>query len=207
MKKFLVVIDTQYDFMMPNGALYVQGAEQIIVPGIEFLANLSPDNYAGVLFTYDTHSHNVYEGSSESEMFPIHCVEGTPGWENVFNPDLIKQPSAGQKGINVYTLTKGVFNMWEEDDIRIVARPGNTFFNSYESANQSREVFFEQMKDAGIDTIEIFGVASDFCVKWAVDGFVKRGFKVEVVDELCRGIGAPANDVFEGPDYVNVVLV
>jgi nicotinamidase/pyrazinamidase len=200
MKKFLVVIDTQYDFVMPDGALYVGTAEEIIVPGIKFLANLNPDEYTGALFTYDTHTPKVYEGSSESEMFPIHCVKKTPGWANVFNDCLV------HKNIPVFRLEKGVFNMWEEDGLKLerfdrstsIVRPVIDLF--------IRDEFFDHMNPNEV-TIEVFGVASDFCVKWAVDGFVKRGFKVNVVAELCRGITLSAPHVFNETGYENVTLI
>lgn len=199
MKKFLVVIDTQYDFMMPGGALYVEGAEQIIVPGIEFLANLNPQEYEGVLMTFDTHTPEVYADSAESELFPIHCINGTSGWENVFNKDLINPD------IKVWELDKEVFNMWEEDHLSIFREgpQGDSSQNEF----SYRDKFFEDLKSDGIDTIQIFGVASDFCVKWAVDGFVKRGFNVEVIDHLCRGIDNTAGEVFASPEYANVRLV
>lgn len=199
MKTFLVVVDTQYDFVMPKGALYVKDAEQIIVPGIEFLANLNPEEYEGVLMTFDTHVPSNYEGSPESELFPIHCVEGTPGWENVFNKNIIP------RDIKVWELTKGVFNMWEEEHLPIFGedRGGDTSKNEF----SYRDQFFEELKERGIDTVEVFGVASDYCVKWAVDGFIQRGFKVEVIDHLCRGIDRPVSEVFAELEYSNVKVV
>lgn len=211
-KKFLVVVDTQYDFVMPDGLLYVPGAEEIIPAASAFLKNLDPAEYAGVLFTFDTHIPSVYAGSPESEMFPEHCVRYTKGWGNVL--PLYNVP----EGIPVFTLEKGVFNMWEEEHVKLNSKSfgAATDFTKGSSSEFTidRDYMFEMMTvdknlEAGIkaDVIQVFGVASDFCVKWAVDGFVKRGFKVEVIDELCRGIGAPASDVFEGPDYIDVALV
>lgn len=199
MKKFLVVIDTQYDFMIPGGALYVGSAEQIITPAIHFLANLKPEDYAGVLFTADTHTRDTYFNMPESKEFPIHCVRDEAGWQNVFNPLLVP------RGIRPWSLFKGVFSMWEEDYLELMPIVDGAI---QRGAGKPRDAFFENLKIQGIDTIQVFGVASDYCVKWAVDGFVKRGFKVEVIQELCRGIGSPANDVFEGvPGYENVQLV
>ena len=199
MKKFLVVVDTQFDFVMPNGALYVKGAEQIIVPGINFLANLNPDEYEGVLFTYDSHVPDIYNGSPESEQFPIHCVMGTPGWQNVFNDSIIPDD------IKIWTLGKRVFNMWEEDDLDLFHEAWIGDCEQHEL--MKRDSYFDQLKISGIDTVEVFGVASDYCVKQAVDGFVARGFKVNVIQELCKGIALEADFVFDGIAYNNVKLV
>lgn len=206
MKKFLIVVDTQFDFVMPDGALYVPGAEEIISPAQKFLRGIDAPEYTGVLFTMDTHTVEAYTGSPESEQFPIHCVKGTDGWTNVFNPEYMSE------AFPIYYLEKGVFNMWEEPGLQLY--PTSGVEQSYDETRGlqggevgiDRDQFFQQLLSQGV-IIEIFGVASDYCVKWAVDGFAKRGFPVVVINDLCRGIGAPASDVFEGPDYVNVKLV
>lgn len=192
MKKFLVNIDTQYDFVIRDGKLPVLNAHTIIAPGIQFRANLNPAEYAGVLDTYDTHDPDTYNGSPESEQFPIHCVKGTPGWENVYNPKILHPDIAH------FTLKKGVFNMWEEDNIFIQDEDGDS---------AEREFFFEQLKEHA-DTIVLTGVAADFCVKWAIDGFVKRGWNVEVIQLLTMGIVQQIPEVLTGdPTYANVKLI
>lgn len=191
MRKFIVAIDTQVDFMMRNGKLPVSLAHTIITPGIEFLTNLTPENTAGVLFTFDTHG-DEYDGSAESQLFPKHCEKGTPGWENVFNPKLI------DKGIATFTLEKGVFNMWEEANLKIVDEDGDEV---------DRDFFFDTIKREHTDTVVIIGVAADYCVKWAIDGFVARGFNVEIVQHLTKGIDRQIGEVLEDPEYASVKLV
>jgi nicotinamidase/pyrazinamidase len=187
-KKFVVVVDMQYDFVMANGRLPVADAEAIIVPGIRFLASLNPDEIAGVLFTYDTHVEDEFIGSEENTGnpdtgvpgFPLHCEHGTPGWENVFNSKII--PTA----IPVYTLKKGVFDMWAEDHIRIV--PVDEDVGRYDEPGWDRDECVRRLQEDGIDTVIAFGVAGDFCLKYAVQGLAARGFKVEIPDHLTRGI-------------------
>lgn len=174
---FVVVIDTQYDFMMPEGKLYVPAAEATILPVIQFLASLSPEEIAGVLFTFDTHYKDIYEASEEAKQFPIHCEKGTKGWGNVFNPDIIDPK------IEVVSLHKGVFNMWEEEHVDIRGRDGRPL-----AVDGDRESFFKALKAAGVKKVVIVGVAADFCVKWAADGFLERGFEVEVPRRLTAGI-------------------
>lgn len=206
MPKFLVVVDTQVDFMQPTGALYVGTADEMIKPAQKFLRNIDAPDYVGVLFTMDTHTPEQYTGSPESEQFPPHCMKGTDGWTNVFDPEYMSE------AFPIYYLEKNVFNMWEQPGLQVY--PTSGVVNTYDETRGlqgneygiDRDQFFAQLLSQGV-TIEVIGVASDYCVKWAVDGFVKRGFQVDVVEELCRGIGAPASDVFEGPDYAQVNLV
>ncbi len=177
-KKFAVVIDTQYDFVKRKGALPVmegeRSAEDIIAPGIEYLAAVNKDEYAGVLFTFDTHNKEDYFGSAESEQFPnIHCEKGTPGWENVFNINLVK-------GVPVYELEKDVFNMWEKPFV-VQSRP-------LARGMYASDFFTNLIYGPDVFDIELWGVALNVCVKQAVDGFIERGFNVTIVQELCCGI-------------------
>lgn len=173
MKNFVVVVDTQYDFMLPDGILYVDRAEEIIVPINQYLGDLDPDTTAGVLFTFDTHVKERYEGSPESEMFPLHCELGTKGHRNVINPDIIHEK------IPVYDLQKEVFDMWSSREPVMFAM---------NSAAPSIDNFFFFNHEFHGCTIDIIGVALNFCVKQAVDGFLERGFKVRLHSTMTRGI-------------------
>lgn len=206
MKKFILVIDTQYDFMMSDGALPVEGAEEIIAPGIKFLGNLDPDETVGVLFTYDTHREDEYMGSPENvgnpdagePGFPIHCEELTAGWQNVFNPNILTG------NIWAGTLRKGVFNMWEEEGLLVDYDNGDV--SKLPTYSKDREEFFRKLKN-DTDTVQVIGVASDFCVRWAIDGLLKRGFNVEVVEHLTAGILKPIDEMLKEPGYEKVKLV
>ena len=89
MRRFIVVVDTQADFMHGDGALAVDGAEALIGPMQEWLVALDFAEVAGVLFTFDTHLAETFAGSAEAEQFPIHCVRGTPGWQNVLDANAV----------------------------------------------------------------------------------------------------------------------
>ena len=41
----------------------------------------------------------------------------------------------------------------------------------------------------------VIGVAADYCVRWAIDGLVERGFRVIVPQALTRGIARPIEQV------------
>ncbi len=178
MQRFVVVVDTQADFMHADGALAVAGADALIAPMQAWLAALDPAETAGVLFTFDTHLADTYPGSPEAEQFPIHCVRDTPGWQNVLDAAAIPA------GIPVYRIEKGVFDMWAEPDLVIEG-----------SATIGRDAFFAGLKAAGVTQVTVIGVAADYCVRWAVDGLVARGFAVDVPPALTRGIARQIEQV------------
>ena len=81
MKKALLVVDYQYDFVAEDGLLTVgkvaQNLENIINERIE--KYLSEKNE--IIFTLDTHIKDEWENHPESENFPLHCEKGTKGHE------------------------------------------------------------------------------------------------------------------------------
>lgn len=75
MKRFLVVVDMQNDFI--DGALGTEEAEAIVPKVAEKIRGFDGE----VLFTLDTHGAD-YAETQEGRMLPVpHCVKGTFGWE------------------------------------------------------------------------------------------------------------------------------
>ncbi len=75
MKKLLVVVDMQKDFV--DGALGTDEAQNIIDGVVAEIEGFQGD----IIATLDTHSEN-YSMTREGKMLPVpHCIKGTPGWE------------------------------------------------------------------------------------------------------------------------------
>lgn len=77
MKKYyiLVDVDTQYDFMDKEGALFapVQG---FVVDNISLLTKLAVPRIGSV----DSHAYDAWEFTENGGPFPPHCIKGTAGW-------------------------------------------------------------------------------------------------------------------------------
>ena len=75
MKKFLVVVDMQKDFV--DGALGSREAVAIVPAVVKKI-----ESFDGEIFvTYDTHFEN-YMQTSEGKHLPVpHCIKGTDGWQ------------------------------------------------------------------------------------------------------------------------------
>lgn len=174
MAKFVIVVDAQRDFMTPDGALYVGGADALIGPMNDWLGTLDPADTSGVLLTFDTHYAETYAATAEAAQFPIHCVRGEAGWRLVVRTDRI------DAAIPLYTLEKGVFDMWAEPDLPL-SRIGT-------GGTSDREEFFAALRASGVEEIHVVGVAADYCVRWAVEGLVSRDFRVTVHASLTCGI-------------------
>ena len=194
MARFVVVVDTQWDFMAAEGALSVAGAEKLVAPMQAWLAAIRPDEVAGVLFTFDTHFRETYAASPEAAMFPIHCVRGTKGWGNMLDVALV------DPAIPAWRIEKGVFDMWAE--------PGLAIEDARDEGQPtvSRDDFFAALAANGVTDVTVIGVAADYCVRWAVEGLIARGFAVTVPAGLTRGIERQI-DVVATEDFAGKALV
>lgn len=78
MKKLLVVVDMQNDFI--DGSLGTDDAKWIVNNVVKKI-NYYRQNGWGVIFTRDTHEEN-YLDTQEGKNLPVkHCIKGTHGWE------------------------------------------------------------------------------------------------------------------------------
>ena len=183
MKKILIVVDMQGDFACRWGVLYFDGAETVIVPISKFLATLDPNEYVAVIFTYDTHYRETYASMPESEQFEIHCVRDEPGWQLQVDPESVP------RGIAIYAIEKGVFDMYEEDSLPVrTIRAGDV------SAATDRDSLLADLR-AVADKAVIVGLAADYCVRDAVRGTHARGFEVEAPANMTKGIARQIDEV------------
>lgn len=75
MKKILVVVDMQKDFV--DGALGTPEAVGIVPAVAEKIKNFDGD----MIVTFDTHFEN-YADTAEGKKLPVpHCIKGTDGWK------------------------------------------------------------------------------------------------------------------------------
>ncbi len=190
MADLIIVVDTQADFMLPDGALPVRHADEIVAPLQAWLEARSAADSAAVLFTFDTHFADSYPGSAEAELFPIHCVRDTPGWRNLIDFTRLADD------LPCATLEKGVFDMWAEPDVAIRDARRD------DAPATPRDRWFADLRARGIDHAIVVGVAADYCVAQAVAGLVARGFRVTVLRGLTRGI-ARSIDAVVRDDFAN----
>lgn len=89
MKKILVVVDMQYDFV--DGSLGTEEAKNIVQKVIDKIQNF--DGF--IIYTRDTHDEDYLQTMEGKKLPVIHCVEGTHGWEivtEVLNAGSFKRP-------------------------------------------------------------------------------------------------------------------
>lgn len=205
--KILTVVDMQNSFLKEDGILSIKGADSLINKSDIFFNYINKNFFNAILFTQDTHFENEYKHSAESEQFPLHCEYKSKDWELSLNTESLSSK------IPIYKMTKNKFDMWDNitdknNSIGLDFKNYSAYKNLYKIQNFKEEVIWENLddflsswKNKKIE-IYIMGVASDFCVKYAIDGYIKRGFDVFVIQDLTLGIKKEIIDVLK-EDYAN----
>lgn len=171
-------VDTQVDFMLPDGKLYVPGAEET-APAMARLVEAARE--AGVVHVASADDHELTDPEISDEpdftnTYPPHCLRGTRGAQKIpeteqedplplshvpFPPGLLPDLVGGRREL---LLLKKNFN-----------------------------VFTNPNTDALLDALDpseivVFGVATDVCDDAAIRGFLARGRKVVFVEDAARGL-------------------
>ena len=115
MKKFLVVVDIQNDFV--DGALGTAEAQKIIKPSIEKIKNFDGE----IFVTYDTHGED-YLNTAEGKKLPVaHCIKNTNGWR------LNGEIAAALEGKKYTEVIKYTFGSKDLPKILLEAAQGDDF--------------------------------------------------------------------------------
>lgn len=93
MKKLLVVVDMQNDFV--TGTLGTKEAEAI-VGNVEKKVRLYEEQKQEIVFTRDTHEKDYLQTQEGRKLPVIHCIRGTDGWE------IIPQLQSYTKGRKIF---------------------------------------------------------------------------------------------------------
>jgi nicotinamidase/pyrazinamidase len=165
-------IDTQHDFMDPDGALYVRGAETINA-NLERLLRAAAR--AGITTVSSADAHR--QDDPEFADFPPHCVAGTYGAERIF-PDL---PNLRRREIPVGAAP--------EPEAKI--EPATHYLVKKQTFDVFSNPWLEALRQGGAFNGEqcvVFGVAADYCVRAAALSLAAANARVLVVEDAVRGV-------------------
>jgi nicotinamidase/pyrazinamidase len=162
-------VDTQRDFMLSSGALYVPGAERII-PKLRRLFDFAKKNEISILSSADAHEPD----DPEFQQFPAHCVQGTEG-QRKLDETLFPRPLLfPNKPMN-----RNLMDAVRKHQQIIVEK-------------QSLDVFSNPVTERLLRVLPphpiVFGVATEYCVKLACLGIRRMGIPVALVTDAIRAL-------------------
>lgn len=165
-------IDTQVDFMLPTGSLYVPGAVEII-PNLKKLIAYARARGIPVLSSADAHPP---DDPSFAE-WPPHCVIGTPGQRRI--------PETQWASPTVIPNRPGAFQP-------PAAWTGQTIIEKTEydvSTNPNFGAVLSSLAASlGAPRFVVFGVATEYCVRGAALALGRRKLAVDLVTDAIRAI-------------------
>ena len=183
-----IVVDFQNDFI--DGSLAVNGATDII----ENVINLS--KIRPTIATQDSHpiSHKSFASNNDAlpgeviqlngvnqVLWPDHCVQGTLGWQ--------LEPRFAAKGNILHTFFKGTD--YDVDSY-------SAFFDNSRLVNEKfirkSTGLHEHLHSKNVKRLYIFGLATDYCVKYTVLDALTLGYKVYFVQDASAAINLNKGD-------------
>ncbi|TML96335.1 MAG: cysteine hydrolase [Actinobacteria bacterium] len=166
-------VDTQNDFMLPDGKLYVPGAEQT-ASTMKRLVEAARG--AGIVHVASADDHELTDDEISDapdlrSTYPPHCLRGTRGARKI--------PETEQEDPVPITLEPLPERYLDGREFLLLKKSFDVFTNP----NTDRLL---QWLDP--DEILVFGVATDVCDDAAIRGFLERGRRVTFVEDAARGL-------------------
>jgi nicotinamidase/pyrazinamidase len=162
-------VDTQVDFILPGGKLYVPGAEKLI-PNLNRLTGAARQGRVLIVGDACVHAPN----DPEFQRFPPHCVRGTSG-ANVIPEALADRICVipNQAGADVPE------DLSAYQQVILEKQTLDVFDNPHTETVLER---VRKFTDADAE-IFVFGVVTEFCVRLAAKGLLERGRRVALVSD------------------------
>jgi nicotinamidase/pyrazinamidase len=168
-----VVVDVQNDFADPAGNLYVPGGEQV-VPLINNETHRATAAGAAVVYTQDWHPPTTPHFEKDGGVWPVHCVQDT--WGAELHPELrvlgerVRKGTGGEDGYSGFSV------------------------RDPESGREDSTGLEDILRQRGVKTVVVTGLATDYCVKETALDAARKGFVTIVLRDGVRGVNVQPGD-------------
>lgn len=165
-KSALILVDLQNDFC-PGGRLAVNEGDAVM-PILNRYAALFVNANAPIYATRDWHPANHISFAEQQGIWPVHCVQNTPG--AAFHPDL-KLPAGSVIISKAQSRTEEAYSGFAGTDLAA------------------------RLHQQGVEAVYVGGLATDYCVKSTVLDAVKEGFETYYLADGSRGVEVRVGDI------------
>lgn len=182
--KALILVDMQNDFV-PGGALAVPEGDRIIP-----ICNRLSEAFELVVATQDWHpaNHGSFAASHPARkigdvidlnglpqiLWPVHCVQNTPG-------------AAFVPGLDVSRIER-VFRKGTDPAI-------DSYSGFFDNGHRRATGLGEYLEQKGVTDVYVAGLATDYCVKFTALDAKSLGFNTFLIEDACRGVNVRQGDV------------
>ncbi|MDQ4006461.1 MAG: isochorismatase family protein [Actinomycetota bacterium] len=178
MTRALLVCDVQNDFC-EGGSLAVRGGAEVAfrIGGLLHGWYEAEPGYRDYAFVVATRDHHVDPGDHFSDdpdfrhSWPPHCVVGTDG--EAFHPNLDPQPF------------DAVFLKGEHE----------AAYSGFEGVEPThRQPLAAWLREHGVETVDICGIATDYCVRATALDARQEGFRTRLLLNYCAGVAQETSE-------------
>ncbi len=173
MRRVLWDVDTQVDFMLPHGKLYVPGAEETAAAMALLVAAARE---AGLPHVASADDHEltdaeISERPDFQQTYPPHCLRGTKGARKI--------PETEQDDPVPLALELVPERFLRGREFLLLKKSFDVF------TNPNTEPLLAALDP---EEVVLFGVATDVCDDAAIRGLLARGLRVRFVEDAARGL-------------------
>ena len=174
----IIVVDLQKDFTKAyNGSLAVNGTDEAYLSAVAEATQKLKDLGLPVYATMDWHpADHVSFASNHAGKNPLDSATLDDGRTQILWPDHCVKDSDGSK------------LLLNENAINGIVRKGeNPLYDSYSGFKDDGgavTILDRTLKSGGIKNLIVYGIATDFCVKFTVLDGIANGYNVIVVKDL-----------------------
>ncbi|PJJ59879.1 bifunctional nicotinamidase/pyrazinamidase [Hymenobacter chitinivorans] len=177
--KALLLIDIQPDFL-PGGSLAVPEGDAVIP-----LANALQPHFDLVVATQDWHpaTHKSFAANHAGRqpfeqidlhglpqvLWPVHCVQGTPGAE------LAAAVEANR--------VEAIFRKGTDPEI-------DSYSGFFDNGHRKATGLADYLRGKGIRQVYVAGLAADYCVYFTTKDALQEGFETFLIEDATRPISA-----------------
>jgi len=189
MKKALLVVDVQYDFLQ-GGALEVPMGDEIIP-----IVNKLIDKFDFVVATKDWHplDHGSFAANHEGKkpgdiinleglqqiLWPVHCVQNTHG-----------AALSDQLKSNKF---RKIFIKGSDPKI-------DSYSGFYDNGHRKSTGLADYLKENKVEEVYVTGLAADYCVKFTALDAVKEEFTTFLIQDATRAVNLQPDDFIKAID-------
>lgn len=180
-KGAVIVVDVQGDFTtFKKGSLAVDGTDEVYVRRVEQETKRLRTAGFPIFATQDWHPQDhvsffsnhpgkkpfdvIRLRDKDQVLWPPHCVQGTPGAEILIDRSLFTK-----------VIRKGM-------------DPEYDSYSGFQDDGGQKTELDDLLRAHGIETLVVYGIATDYCVRATVLDGLTLGYGVTLIKNLCRGV-------------------